>query len=334
MGLTIRVVDGPKATTSCGEAILTVEWQLDPGDTGYVVQHIIFTFRDHSCGTPPPKKPVKYEYYEAWQVVKGVVAANGTDYFVLPDQGQDTLGTDKIEGHVKFLPNFTLPKSFKPGSIKPAGGLPAGKNPPAGWTDAGAADHNLEVTWNCCPFERTKPVVTGTPSPKVMPRPQPPPKGRTPGSRVAKTIHDIPPWAPTPKAQAAAIEKQLAPLRNWALADMRRGIELYIAHQISIGAYGIEEMSRLFLVNRYVLAIPEELPRAEDRAFGGWLVPPGRSASPLWPFSMHNGKLKLTGRFHGYTGAPYDALGEFDHFLHYGPRWRQRGGTTRRLRRN
>src|SRR5579872_4029585 len=109
MGLTINILEGPKATTSCGGAMLTVQWQLAPGDTGYVVQHVIFTYNGHYCGYPPRKKPYTLEYFEAWRVRNGVVAGNGQDYFVLPDQGQDTLGTDKIEGHVKFLPNFNLP---------------------------------------------------------------------------------------------------------------------------------------------------------------------------------------------------------------------------------
>jgi hypothetical protein len=134
MGLTIKVLEGPKVTDhdSCGGAMLTVQWQLAPDDTGYVVQHVIFTLRGHDCETKPPKKPRTFEYYEAWKVEKGIVAANGEDHFVLEDQGEGTLGTQKIEGHVKFIPNFQLPADFKPGSVKPAGGLPASKNAPSG----------------------------------------------------------------------------------------------------------------------------------------------------------------------------------------------------------
>lgn len=171
-------------------------------------------------------------------------------------------------------------------------------------------------------------MVTGTPSRTAdITQPTPSPRGFR-GHAVVKTIHDVPPWAPASKAPAAAIEKALAPLRAFNLADIRRGMELFIAHHVSAGSYSVEQMSRLFLVNRYILAIPEQVPRAEDRAFGGWFPPGGEPSGPLWPFSLRNGKLKLTGRFQGYAGPPYDALGEFDHFLSHGPRWRSKRRTS------
>jgi hypothetical protein len=124
MGLKIRVVDGP-TVTNCGGATLTVEWQLDQKDSGFVIQHVIFTWGDVDCDDDPITKPRKFEYFEAWEVKKGVVyagrasastridATQGTDFFVLPDEGEGTQGTNRIDGKVKFLPNLNLPKTFE-----------------------------------------------------------------------------------------------------------------------------------------------------------------------------------------------------------------------------
>lgn len=337
MGLTIRVVEGPKVTSNCGGAMLTVEWQLAPGDSGFVIQHVTFKWGDLDCDGHPLTKPRSFEYFEAWEVKSGVVyagkasastrlnAANGTDFYVLPDQGQGTKGTDRIEGHVKFLPNYKLPNDFRRQKRGfPAGVLPATQTAPAGWTDAGADDHDLQVTWNCCPLEHTKPVARGTPMPKPEPKQKSVSAKGVPSHPVAKIIRAVPAWAPAQHEPATKIQERLRPLQKFPLSAIREGMELYVAFCVSNRSYNIEEMGRLFLVNRYALAIPEQIPEEQDQAFGGWIIPP--DASPLWPFSIQNGELQLIGRFRGYAGAPYDALGEFDHFVSYGARWNIRKG--------
>jgi hypothetical protein len=314
--------------------LLTVEWQLAPGDSGFVIQHVVFTWGDFDCDDGPITKPRTFEYFEAWEVRSGVVyagraskattinAADGTDFFVLPNEGEGTKGTNRIDGHVKFLPNFSLPSSFhRQKSGFPAGVLPASRTAPPGWNDAGANDHRLDVTWKCCPFEHTKPLVHGTPMPPRQTR-IPLRAPRFPSNAVVGIIGEVPPWAPVERASLAEIQKRLEPLRKFALSAIREGIELYVAHCVSRKRYGIEEMARLYLVNRFVLAIPERVPEEEDLSFGGWIAPTNDSAGPLWPFSVRNGRLRLTGQFRGYLGSPYDALGEFDHFIVYGPRWK------------
>jgi hypothetical protein len=335
MGLTIRVVDGPKVTANCGGALLTVEWQLAPADSGFVIQHVIFTFGDFACNDRPITRPRTFEYFEAWEVKGGVVyagrasastrisAANGTDFFVLPDEGEGTKGTNRIDGHVRFLPNYTLPNTFqrqKKGF--PAGVLPASRTAPPGWSDAGADDHTLDVTWKCCPLAHIRPVAHGTPRPKSMPKRILQSARCFPSNDVAEIIRAVPPWAPVERAPLAEIQKHLDPLRKFPLSAIREGAELYVAYSVSTQHYGVEEMGRLYLLNRYVLAIPERVPEDQDLSFGGWVIPGDESIGSLWPFSFRNGKLRLTERFHGYAGAPYDALGEFDYFVGYGPRWK------------
>jgi len=334
MGLTIRLVEGPKVTTNCGGAMMTVEWQLAPTDSGFVIQHFIFNWGDLDCDDNPITKPRTFEYFEAWEVKGGVVyagrassstrmnAANGTDFYVLPDEGRGTKGTNQIEGHVKFLPNFTLPNKFQRQKRGfPAGVLPASRTAPPGWSDAGADDHNLEVEWNCCPFERTRPTVIGTPMPRPMPKQKTLPARSFPSNPVAKSIRAMPAWAPAQVGSLAGIQKGLAPLKKFPLSAIRKGIEVYVAYNVANEHYGVEEMARLYLLNRYVLDLPERVPEDEDISFGGWIIPPDETATSLWPFSIRNGRLQLTQKFRGYAGAPYDALGEFDHFVGYGSRW-------------
>jgi hypothetical protein len=141
-----------------------------------------------------------------------------------------------------------------------------------------------------------------------------------PRNRVARIIREIPPWAPARRASLDEIEQRLEPLREIPLSAIRQGMEVYIAHSLSKERYDVEEMSRVFLVNRYVLAIPERIPATQNRAFGGWIMPSDESVTSIWPFPMWEGRLQLTGQFRGYFGAPYDALGEFDHFIGFGPR--------------
>jgi hypothetical protein len=142
-----------------------------------------------------------------------------------------------------------------------------------------------------------------------------------PRNRVARIIRDIPAWAPARRVSFSEIQQHLEPLRDIALSRIRQGMEIYATHCASREHYGVEEMSRLFLVNRYVLAIPERIPPRLNVAFGGWIMPRSESVSSIWPFSMRQGKLQLTEQFWGYAGSSYDALGEFDHSIAYGPRW-------------
>ena len=158
--------------------------------------------------------------------------------------------------------------------------------------------------------------------------PRPIPKQKTlpakcfPDNPVAKSIRAVPLWAPVQQGSLAEIQKSLDPLRRFPLSAIRKGMELYVAYSVAAEHYGVGEMGRLYLVNRYVLAIPGQIPSEQDISFGGWIVDPDLASNPLWPFSIRNGKLQLTERFKGYAGAPYDALGEFDHFVGYGPRWK------------
>ncbi len=74
-------------------------------------------------------------------------------------------------------------------------------------------------------------------------------------------------------------------------------------------------LGQLYILNRYVFAVPEERPW-DAMHFGGWVTPlsPAGNSSELWPFELRDGRLQLTGGFIAYGGRPYAPLGEFDYF--------------------
>jgi hypothetical protein len=339
MALKIKVIRGPKSTAHCGGAELVVEWQLGPNDIGYVVQHVVFDYGDTTCEGDPITKPRKVEYWEAWEVVYGVVymgmnkaGANaatpgvGTDFFILADRGPETEGINTITGRVKFLSLFRLPPSWVNGPQPRAGGLPNSGTAPPGWTDVGALTHTLVSKWNCCGDDCEEPCVTGEPTGTSLDTRTMTKKISLPQHPVARAIAEIPAWAPVAAAPLATIQRGLNALKKFSLSDVRSGIVEYINHSVAREHYGIEEMSRLFLLNRFLLAVPSAPAPRGTPVFGGWVTPSTTEGSGLmWPFSgAPKGGIKLTGKFLDYFGPPHEALREFDYFINFGPRFKSR----------
>jgi hypothetical protein len=329
---------------------MVAEWDVE-GKSGFVVQHVVAELDDFHCTnaqlTPPPRR---VEYWEAWQVVSGTVHAgfkdrpfpagtHGHDTFFFADAGEGTKGTRRITGKVKFLEGTTLKKTaFVPRSVSLAGILPATRTMPAGWNDTGAEDHTLSVTWSCCRGSERAPAVTGTPTPP--PRPEQPAAGegqKTPKPRremknaAERALWSLPPWSALHAGDAVgrrALRARLNAFKRIPLGDIREGIRLYLGDAAeSPGGYGVPEMSRVFVLNRFLFRVPGAVPRREARFFGGWHVPEREgSVDMAWPFATvgRSGTLRLVGTFSAYAGAPYDALGEFDWFSRrFPPRWHQ-----------
>ena len=114
------------------------------------------------------------------------------------------------------------------------------------------------------------------------------------------------------------IVKLLEEMRQYPLDIVRAGIAKYVSEkQKSATGYNIAEMSRLYLLNKYIFAIPEKVPFGLVRFFGGWSgIPHGSEGTELlWPFSKNpDGTLSLTGDFGGYYGPKYAAIDAFDYY--------------------
>lgn len=82
-----------------------------------------------------------------------------------------------------------------------------------------------------------------------------------------------------------------------------------------LNRYDISAMSRLFVLNRYIFAVPEKLPQDQVRGFGGFVVPvDDNGVNTMWPLAVgSDGNLVLVGFFLGYWGPPYQAVAEFEY---------------------
>lgn len=88
--------------------------------------------------------------------------------------------------------------------------------------------------------------------------------------------------------------------------------------------YSSTDMSRIFVLNRYIFAVPEQVPWDSFPGFGSIAIP-GDSSDDLdilWPLSVGaDGELELTGTFTIYMGPEYLSVEEFDYFREqYGAR--------------
>jgi hypothetical protein len=114
------------------------------------------------------------------------------------------------------------------------------------------------------------------------------------------------------------IVKLLEEIRQYPLDVVRAGIKQYVSKkQESATGYDVAEMSRLYLLNKYIFVIPEKVPFGLARFFGGWSgIPHGSEGTELlWPFSKNpDGTLSLTGDFGGYNGPKYAAIDAFDYY--------------------
>ena len=99
--------------------------------------------------------------------------------------------------------------------------------------------------------------------------------------------------------------------------DIRSAIELFIAAREKAGSYGVDEMSKLFVLNRYLFDVPVSADPEGAKYFGGWVgVPCDKNhVDLLWPLSLNDkGDLVLKNGFRGYLGDDYVAMDEFDWF--------------------
>lgn len=149
--------------------------------------------------------------------------------------------------------------------------------------------------------------------------------------QVVKALESCPAWSDV----NADSNKMLATLKNLSTNDtptLRVAIEKFVARCRSEQRYDIGNMSKLFVFNRLLFAVPER-EKFSGPFFGGWEgVPHDKlEMNMLWPLSHgKDAELLLTGKYSGYSGDRYFAVQEFDHFLtKYGRRQTQQSGSPK-----
>ena len=98
---------------------------------------------------------------------------------------------------------------------------------------------------------------------------------------------------------------------------LRKAIERFIGERRCANKYSVDDMSKLFVLNRSIFKVPSQSKLPEARFFGGWIgVPRGeKGVDLLWPLTIRSGgKLELIGDFGGYYGDDFQAVEEFDYF--------------------
>jgi hypothetical protein len=337
--LNIKVVKDVESLSKCGGFEFQVQWQVDDAPNGWVIQHVIFSSDVHRCAGPRIDAPNE-EYWEAWRVDAGVVhIGNGpnlhhADTFRVPGYGNGTRGFTLIKGKVKFMESYKLVIGpggpWREGQVAAAGALPTTRTAPAGWDESDALDHSAEARWNCCGGKEAFVTAVG----RVVTAefhddgqhgssPDGNGQGRRMGEGVAKTVGELrsmPAWSELPAGDRKGLDtvmRRLQQLSKQRDATLRAAFSAYLDEERKAGGPSVAAMSRLFLANRYLFAVPAELPLGSMPFFGGWLGVPmnEETVNPLWPFATSkSGKLSLTGQFQGYTGDDYLAVAEFDRF--------------------
>ena len=141
-------------------------------------------------------------------------------------------------------------------------------------------------------------------------------------NQVVATIEKMPPWT-VAKSKENEIIASLAALDAWPTARLRNAVVEYVKRRTAAGEYSLAEMSKVFLLNRFIFRVPES--EGQDvRFFGGWYRVPFTNgvANLMWPLGYTDqGTITIKGRYEGYAGPPYRGVEEFDFFAkRYGRR--------------
>lgn len=147
-------------------------------------------------------------------------------------------------------------------------------------------------------------------------------RGNDEVTEVFLKIKTCPAWSEIGWRDAAAKKRILAALHEIGEHDLdtiREAMAKYIRMtELPLrGRAGTEKWSRLYVLNKYLFALPRRATLGEHPFFGGWTGVPTtpEEVNLQWPFSYTaKGTLSLVGDFQGYMGPPYFALEAFDYY--------------------
>jgi hypothetical protein len=141
-------------------------------------------------------------------------------------------------------------------------------------------------------------------------------------SQVIRALEACPDWT-NPNVSPDEIIANLIPLAKYDSDVLRAGTQGFVDKCRDANRYNVSNMSKLLILNRILFAVPSR-EKFGGPFFGGWEGVPydAHQIDRLWPLSLDgNGKLRLTGKYSGYSGPGFSAVREFDHFLQkYGRR--------------
>lgn len=144
---------------------------------------------------------------------------------------------------------------------------------------------------------------------------------------IITTLEKCPAWTNMEiedTAEKESLLECLDELSTYETSILRKAIEQFISEErrrekdSSIDVVDVfNDLSKLFVLNRYIFDVPAKSSRQDSRSFGGFWGVPGddKEVNRLWPLgTTPDGELDLVGECQGYTGPPFRALAEFDYF--------------------
>ena len=103
-----------------------------------------------------------------------------------------------------------------------------------------------------------------------------------------------------------------------SIDDARHVVEVINSNSMAKAEKGepLASQSKVYVLLRFYFKVPTNEKTTATKYFGGWWGVPEKDSEVnlLWPLSEEGGVLRITNDFTGYSGEPYDAIGEFDFF--------------------
>ena len=123
----------------------------------------------------------------------------------------------------------------------------------------------------------------------------------------------------TKEQRAKPFLRALNPICEHDPDVVRRALLVFVQETNNVrGGQDLEEISKVYVLNRMMFAVPGSAPIQDARFFGGWGGVPHdeNTVNMRWPVNIAtNGVFELeVRRFGSYNGAPYQAVAEFDYF--------------------
>lgn len=150
---------------------------------------------------------------------------------------------------------------------------------------------------------------------------------------VKERLAEMPAWADVTVGDAqglAAVERETRTIAASGTDTVMAGLSDFVRSRLRAKTFGVSEMSKVFVLNRLLFAVPDRAVRDQPR-FGAFVGIPvhGDFVDDLWPWRpTGDGGLTLEGYFKGYSGEVFQAIEEAESFLRrYGPRVPSQDGT-------
>ncbi len=316
----IKNIKGP-TNLECGEYKWAVQFILKfPSPKGgYFVQEIRMK-RTINKECPNKYKDFDITYYEAWEVAEGKTITRSADAGLTDD---DTFwmkslpkseGTMDVTATINFFENITLPPDFEFGNPKTfAHTLPSTRTKPSWWDATGGLEHNLNSSWDCCD-DSSHTLLTTPDFSKITKQPKTPIGGVFIGK-----VETVKAWTDTygySENDNYTLMESAAQIVTMTDAEIITGVNDYTEYYAGY----IPEMSKLYLVLRYVYDVPDEMVIEDAFTYGGWVRPieeiSGSTYNMMWPLGFNEFSMPVVDHpFMGYMGAEYDAPGELAYFM-------------------